>query len=48
MPESLDRLCRDQLAGFKRPRSYRVLDRLPREPTGKLNKRALRDPYWTS
>jgi long-chain acyl-CoA synthetase len=46
VPAALDGLCRRHLAGFKRPRSYRVVDRLPREPTGKLNKRALRDPYW--
>jgi long-chain acyl-CoA synthetase len=44
--ETLDAHCRRLLADFKRPRGYTVLDELPREPTGKLNRRALRDPYW--
>ena len=36
----LDRLCRDRLAGFKRPRVYRVIaaDDLPTTPTGKVQK----------
>jgi len=38
--------CRDQLAGFKCPRSVDFLDELPRHPTGKLYKRLLRDEYW--
>jgi acyl-CoA synthetase (AMP-forming)/AMP-acid ligase II len=42
----LDRHCRDQLAGFKVPRSYDLVPRLPREPTGKVPKAALREPYW--
>jgi long-chain acyl-CoA synthetase len=36
----------DQLAGFKHPRSIDVVDQLPRDPSGKLFKRRLRDPYW--
>jgi long-chain acyl-CoA synthetase len=39
--------CRGRLAGYKAPRSIDVTDRLPRQPTGKLYKRLLRDPYWT-
>ncbi|MEV4200748.1 cytochrome P450 [Micromonospora globbae] len=41
----LDAHCRTALAGFKVPRSYEVVDRIPREPTGKLPRRALRDRY---
>jgi long-chain acyl-CoA synthetase len=41
-PEVLDAHCRASLAGFKRPRSYRVVDELPREPTGKVNRSRLR------
>jgi long-chain acyl-CoA synthetase len=41
----LDRHCRARLAGFKVPRGYRVLPRLPREPTGKLRKQTLREVY---
>jgi long-chain acyl-CoA synthetase len=35
-----------RLAKFKWPRSIDFVDELPREPTGKLLKRQLRDPYW--
>jgi long-chain acyl-CoA synthetase len=35
-----------RLAKFKWPRSIDFADELPREPTGKLLKRKLRDPYW--
>src|SRR5262249_13190102 len=37
--------CRERLAGYKIPRSVDFTDALPREPTGKLLKRKLRDPY---
>ncbi len=35
-----------RLAKFKWPRDIEFMDELPREPTGKLLKRTLRDPYW--
>jgi long-chain acyl-CoA synthetase len=35
-----------RLAKFKWPRSIDFVEELPREPTGKLLKRQLRDPYW--
>ncbi len=35
-----------RLAKFKWPRTIDFIDELPREPTGKLLKRKLRDPYW--
>ena len=38
--------CAGRLAKFKWPRSIDFVDELPREPTGKLLKRKLRDPYW--
>jgi long-chain acyl-CoA synthetase len=37
---------RDRIAGFKRPRSVDFADELPRNPSGKLLKRVLREPYW--
>jgi long-chain acyl-CoA synthetase len=37
---------RDRLGKYKWPRSIDFVDELPREPTGKLLKRKLRDPYW--
>ena len=37
---------REKLGKYKWPRSLDFMDELPREPTGKLLKRTLRDPYW--
>ncbi|HXW46105.1 MAG TPA: acyl-CoA synthetase [Streptosporangiaceae bacterium] len=36
--------CRSQLASFKCPRSVEFVAQLPRTPTGKLQRRKLRDP----
>ncbi|MEV0005260.1 cytochrome P450 [Micromonospora sp. NPDC050980] len=41
----LDAHCRAGLAGFKVPRSYELVDRIPREPTGKVPRAALRDRH---
>lgn len=38
--------CRARLAGFKRPTSVDFVDLIPRNPTGKILKRVLREPYW--
>ena len=35
-----------RLASYKLPKSFDVVDALPREAHGKLKKRLLRDPYW--
>ena len=37
-----------RLAGFKVPRTIRFEPALPREDSGKIIKRRLRDPYWTA
>jgi long-chain acyl-CoA synthetase len=37
---------KDRLGKYKWPRSIDFVEELPREPTGKLLKRKLRDPYW--
>ena len=39
---------REKLAGFKRPRSVDFVEALPRNASGKLLKRTLREPYWAS
>jgi len=36
----------ERLAKYKLPKSYDIVDALPREAHGKLKKRLLRDPYW--
>ncbi len=38
--------CEDRLAKFKRPRTVDFIEEMPRDPSGKLYKRTLRDPYW--
>ena len=38
---------KENLAGFKVPRAVDFLDALPRTGSGKIYKKALRDPYWT-
>lgn len=43
---SLIEWSRDKLAGFKRPRSVDFIETLPRNASGKLLKRSLREPYW--
>jgi len=42
----LTQLCHERLARYKVPRSFDVVDDLPRLPTGKLAVRLLRDRYW--
>jgi acyl-CoA synthetase (AMP-forming)/AMP-acid ligase II len=39
---------RERLAHYKCPKSVDVMSALPRNPSGKLLKRALREPYWKS
>ncbi len=38
--------CRENLAGYKRPRSIDFVDELPRTGTGKIQKAKIRGPYW--
>jgi acyl-CoA synthetase (AMP-forming)/AMP-acid ligase II len=38
--------CRQRIAHYKSPRSIDFVTELPRNPSGKLLKRQLREPYW--
>ena len=38
--------AREAIAGYKVPKSVDFVDALPRNPTGKVLKRVLREPYW--
>ncbi|PXX01657.1 long-chain-fatty-acid--CoA ligase [Mycolicibacterium moriokaense] len=42
----LAEFCREHLAGYKRPRAFEIVDVVPRNPSGKVLKRVLREPYW--
>jgi acyl-CoA synthetase (AMP-forming)/AMP-acid ligase II len=44
--EALLAFCRQHLASFKCPKSVLVVDELPRNATGKVLKRQLREPFW--
>jgi fatty-acyl-CoA synthase len=37
---------RERIAGFKTPKSVEFLPALPRNPSGKILRRQLREPYW--
>ncbi|QQN66261.1 fatty acid--CoA ligase [Bradyrhizobium diazoefficiens] len=38
---------RERIAGYKTPKSVEFLPALPRNPSGKILRRQLREPYWT-
>ena len=38
--------ARKNIAGYKCPRSIDFADELPRLPTGKIQRRLVREPYW--
>ncbi|MDP1869848.1 MAG: hypothetical protein Q8L13_26350 [Bradyrhizobium sp.] len=47
-----DRKCRaegqtrERIAGFKTPKTIDFIESLPRNASGKILRRHLRDPYW--
>ena len=44
--EALIAHARERIAAYKVPKSVDFIDALPRNPTGKILKRVLREPYW--
>jgi acyl-CoA synthetase (AMP-forming)/AMP-acid ligase II len=45
--EELIAHCRERLAGYKVPKSIELVDELPKNALGKLEKKQLRDRYWS-
>jgi acyl-CoA synthetase (AMP-forming)/AMP-acid ligase II len=45
-PDALTAFARGHLAGYKVPRSLSFADELPKTGSGKILKRALREPFW--
>jgi len=44
--DALLEFCKGRLAGYKRPRSVDFASELPRNPSGKVLKKDLREKYW--
>jgi acyl-coenzyme A synthetase/AMP-(fatty) acid ligase len=38
---------RERIAGFKTPKTVDFIEALPRNASGKILRRHLRDPYWS-
>ncbi|MCD1634930.1 AMP-binding protein [Martelella mediterranea] len=47
-PDALADYCKENLPGFKRPRSFDFAKDLPRNPNGKIVRRQVRDAYWAA
>jgi acyl-CoA synthetase (AMP-forming)/AMP-acid ligase II len=45
-PEEIIAWARERVAGFKTPKSVDFIDALPRNASGKILRRELREPYW--
>jgi|TARA_B100000315_G_scaffold259073_1_gene313490 acyl-CoA synthetase (AMP-forming)/AMP-acid ligase II len=45
-PDEFIEFCRPLLAGYKIPRQIEFIDQIPRNVTGKILKKDLREPYW--
>jgi acyl-CoA synthetase (AMP-forming)/AMP-acid ligase II len=41
-----EELYHGKIADYKKPKSLNFIDDMPRNPSGKILKRVLRDPYW--
>ncbi len=44
--EEMVAFCREKIAGYKIPRQLQTIEELPRNPSGKILKKILRQPYW--
>lgn len=46
--DELARFAKDSMASYKCPKNYVVVDELSRNAMGKLDKKAMRAPYWST
>jgi long-chain acyl-CoA synthetase len=46
MKADLDKFARDGLATYKCPKSFDFVSELPRLPSGKVQRKKVREPYW--
>ena len=45
-PDDIVSYARERIAGYKVPKSVDFIDALPRNPSGKILRKDLREPYW--
>ena len=45
-PEDIIAFARTRIAGFKAPKTIDFVEVLPRNASGKILRRELREPYW--
>jgi len=38
--------CKEKIASYKKPRSVDFISEVPRNASGKVLKKSLREPYW--
>jgi acyl-coenzyme A synthetase/AMP-(fatty) acid ligase len=44
--ETVITFCASKLAGYKKPKRVEFAEDLPKNPSGKVTKNVLRDPFW--
>jgi acyl-CoA synthetase (AMP-forming)/AMP-acid ligase II len=44
--EAVIKYCKENLAGYQVPKSVDFVSSVPRNPSGKVLKKELREPYW--
>ena len=44
--EDIINFCKDRIASYKKPQSIDFIDEVPRNASGKVLKKVLREPYW--
>ena len=44
--ESVIAWAKERIAGYKCPKSVDIIETLPRNPSGKILRKDLREPYW--
>jgi len=45
-PEELMAFCKTKMTGYKAPKSIDIMDELPKNATGKIMKRKIKEKYW--
>jgi len=45
-PDEVVEYCRENMAGYKRPKTAEIWDELPKNPTGKILKKDIKEKYW--